>query len=117
MPLKSADIYRDEARKIWRRRTDKQRKQVLVRGAPEPTDDVVWETEDKRYLLLTEMQTTHLRNCLAQMLLRANGWRKGYIAPIGEELKRRGSRCPECGVPLDEIPFDECSTHRKHDET
>lgn len=24
-------------------------------------------------------------------------------------------RCPECGVPLDEVPFDACETHRKHE--
>lgn len=23
-------------------------------------------------------------------------------------------RCKQCGVPLDEIPFDECATHRAH---
>ena len=25
------------------------------------------------------------------------------------------NRCPDCGVPLDEIPFDECAAHRAYE--
>ncbi|AGC36168.1 hypothetical protein B7L88_gp120 [Rhizobium phage RHEph10] len=23
-------------------------------------------------------------------------------------------KCPECGVPFDELPWQECETHRRH---
>lgn len=87
--LNPGDCYRDEDNKVWRQRGYRGTP-LMVQGGPlNKNDPLVWITEDARYVLLTEMETTHLRNCLAQMLLRANGWRSGYLEPIAEELKKR----------------------------
>jgi len=80
-------IWRDEQDKVWRQSMpDQPVSPTKVKWVKGP---IVWKTEDGRHMLLTDMETTHLRNCLAQMLLRANGWRAGYLAPMVEELKKR----------------------------
>ena len=91
MPLNPGDVYRDEYHKVWRRRLDPSGPFMSDPDNPLPLirEDVVWVTKDTKWLLLSEMETTHLRNCLAQMLLRADGWRAGYLEPIVEELKGR----------------------------
>lgn len=56
------------------------------------TTTPVWLTEDFRLLETSQMETRHIRNCLAQILLRANdGWRAAYIPLLVAELKRRGN--------------------------
>lgn len=54
------------------------------------TGEVTWITRDERALTFAQMETTHLRNCVAQIFLRSDGWRVNYLPFLIEELKRRG---------------------------
>jgi len=49
---------------------------------------LLWQCRDGRMLRLEEMETTHLRNAVAMMMLKP-GWRAAFMEPMLKELKKR----------------------------
>ena len=54
----------------------------------------IWQCEDGRLMLLSEMTLSHLNNCIAMVLFRneGRGWRHRFTEPLLLELKRRKDR-------------------------
>jgi hypothetical protein len=47
--------------------------------------DKIWITRDGRAYLVSQMETRHIRNCIA-MIERKDGWRRGYLERLRLEL-------------------------------
>jgi hypothetical protein len=56
--------------------------------------DKIWITRDGRAYLVSDMTTSHIRNCIA-MIERRNGWRRRYLARLYLELVIRDMRDKE----------------------
>jgi len=48
--------------------------------------DKVWITADGRRLLVSQMETRHLINCVAKILRSRRGWRLEYLERLQLEL-------------------------------
>jgi hypothetical protein len=56
--------------------------------------DKIWMTRDGRAYLVSDMTTSHIKNCIA-MILRRNGWRRRYLARLYLELVIRDIQSSE----------------------
>jgi len=48
----------------------------------------LWETKNGRSIRVADMETSHINNALAMILIQP-GWRQGYAALLIDELERR----------------------------
>jgi hypothetical protein len=51
--------------------------------------DTVWVTKDGKHLLVSRMETSHIRNCIAKIERSRRGWRKQYLERLKLELEIR----------------------------
>lgn len=49
----------------------------------------LWVTRDKRVIPVDQMETSHIQNCLGNMLVRGGNWRAHMMVPLVEELEKR----------------------------
>ena len=55
----------------------------------------IWIAKDGTKYSISEMTTSHIKNCI-RMIQRSNyRWRPEYIEPLTQELKRREQKCQE----------------------
>ena len=55
----------------------------------------IWIAKDGTKYSISEMTTSHIKNCI-RMIRRSNyRWRPEYIEPLTQELKRREQKCQE----------------------
>lgn len=78
--LEQGDAHQDVGDGLWR----------IYAGflRDHTTDPVVWITRDARAYTIDKMDTRHIRNCIANILIRDN-WRGAYMPLLTAELKRR----------------------------
>lgn len=50
----------------------------------------LWITKDGRYLHVTEMETTHIQNCIRMLRRYDSPFKDAYISMFEKELKERG---------------------------
>lgn len=48
--------------------------------------DTVWETRDGQKILVSNMETSHIQNCIAKILRSRRGWRREYLDRLRLEL-------------------------------
>lgn len=77
--IEPGDALREPRTRLWRLSN--------AHGGPYP-GRVVWITEDGRAWFIEKMETRHIRNCIAAILLRDN-WRGNYMPLLTAELERR----------------------------
>lgn len=66
-----------------------------------PVTDEYWVTHDGRVLKISEMNSVHIRNCVAKML-RSN-WKLDYLEVMQAELRKRaGEEEPEEPKPVEQ---------------
>jgi len=59
------------------------------------TGSALWTTEDKQRIPIWRMETSHINNCIAMILVRPE-WRPGFAKLLIEELeKRRRKEVPD----------------------
>jgi hypothetical protein len=51
--------------------------------------DTVWECADGRTVLVSQMEYSHLLNCIAKIRRSRKGWRKEYLPRLELELTIR----------------------------
>lgn len=51
-------------------------------------DYSVWKTSNQSTIPITEMTTSHIKNCI-KLIVRRNGWREGYLQFLVKELINR----------------------------
>jgi hypothetical protein len=51
--------------------------------------DTVWETKDGIKILVSQMDTSHILNCIAKIRRSPRGWRREYLPRLELELTIR----------------------------
>lgn len=51
--------------------------------------DTMWRCADGRQILVSQMETRHLANCINKILCSRNGWRRQYLERLQLELQIR----------------------------
>lgn len=59
------------------------------RGRCDSMQDMVWVTRDGRSLLISQMDTSHIVNCIAKINRSRTGWRAEYLPRLQLELDIR----------------------------
>ena len=57
--------------------------------------DTIWKCRDKRRILVSSMEESHIRNCIAMIensIARGRPWRAQYLERLRIELVIRGSK-------------------------
>jgi hypothetical protein len=57
--------------------------------------DTVWVTKDGQQLLVSQMETSHVRNCIAKIERSRKNWRRSYLSRLKLELVIREIRQQE----------------------
>lgn len=54
-----------------------------------PFDEFIWETKDGQRIPVSQMRTSHIKNCI-KMIYKSNGtWRRNFLRFFEEELRYR----------------------------
>lgn len=48
--------------------------------------DKIWVTRDKRRMLVSDMETSHVKRAIAMIERSTTGWRRGYLERLRIEL-------------------------------
>jgi uncharacterized protein YbaR (Trm112 family) len=49
----------------------------------------LWITKDGRVYAVKDMSTSHIQNCIGNILVRGGSWRGNMLAPLVNELEKR----------------------------
>lgn len=67
---------------------------VMTTWVDEEISTDVWWTKEMQPIPLVEMETSHIKNCIA-MIEGEKNWRRMYLVPLKKELARRHSELGE----------------------
>lgn len=65
---------------------------ALLGGKVNVMMDKIWITADGRQLLVSQMETRHIHNCIAKIQRSKRGWRGEYLERLQLELNIRRIR-------------------------